>query len=272
MKDPVKTHEEHGERIDEIFGRIRKLFKPSQSTNPKTFLDAMKRYQETDASDQNCKDLDTGKKLNKIAAGRSGSSEVKIGTNTIKNIKGLRFEIIGANNKGTGKFNNALVDDFRCYDINTDPYGIGWLFARNAEYIAEYISGDLKYLGNNTAKKTQSVSFVGEWTKGTFYGTFMGGEWGGEARIGAGAKFINQTRPTGKKYKTTKGKQRKTRPRQQAAAATTTPAPAPSTAPAATPSATPGTATVGTSGAGTPAPARPSAKKGKITIKESEKA
>lgn len=268
MKDPVEIHEKHGERLNEIFGKIRKFFsKPS--ADPKTFLDAMRRYQETDASDENCKDLDTGKKLNKVASGRAGSSEVKIGINTIKNIKGLRFELIGANNKGTGKFNNALVDDFRCYDVIKDPYGIAWLFARNAEFIAEYISGDLKYLGNNTAQRPQSVNFVGEWTKGTFYGTFMGGEWGGEARIGKGAKFINQTKPASKKIKT----KRKAKPIRQSTVSTSQPTPSTRTGtPQGTPSGTT-TGTTPTTGTGQPTqPPKPPAKKGKINIKESKKA
>lgn len=223
MKDPIQTHLEHGQRLEEIFGKIKQaLFGKKQSTTPSSFLDAMERYRSTDATDKNCKGLgganrNVGGKLNKVASGSGGGSEVKIGINTIKNIKGLRFELIDKKKRGTGKFNNAIVDDFRCYDLINDPYGIAWLFDKGVEYVAEYVSGDLKYLGKNTSHRNQRVNFVGNWTKGTFHGVFVDGSWGGEARMGQGAKFLKgNARRTGQRQNLQRQPNQRQNPQRQA--------------------------------------------------------
>lgn len=169
MKDPIEEFEKQTEKLDEIFGFLRRAFGSKPSTTPSSFLDAMNRYKDTD-SDADCAKMDVGNKLNRKVGGSVGSKEIVIGTNKIGNIKGLRFELLDSKGKGTGKFDNAIVSDFKCYDTDKDIYGIKWLFDDSAKFEAESITGDLK-----ANKKNQSLNFHGKWMEGKFYGRFFSG-------------------------------------------------------------------------------------------------
>lgn len=199
MKDPIKVHSKQGERLNEIFGWLKRTFGSEPSTTPSSFLDAMKRYQDTD-SDTDCAKMDVGKKRNRKVAGTAGEGSVTIGKNKIANIKGIKFELLDAKGKGTGKFDNAIPRDFKCYDESKDIYGIKWLFDENASYEATAISGELK-----AGVKNQSVNFWGKWLGGTFNGHLFGShaDFAAGSTKGPGAKFSFDT---GAAPKTKKGK------------------------------------------------------------------
>lgn len=169
MKDPIQEYERQGEKLNEIFGFLKRTFGSKSDTTPASFLDAMKRYKDTD-TDADCAKMDVGKKINRKVGGTSGGVEITIGNNKIKNIKGLRFELLDNKGKGTGKFDNAIVNDFKCYDLDKDIYGIKWLFDDKVSYEAETISGDL-----SAHVKNQSLNFKGKWNEGIFYGKFLSG-------------------------------------------------------------------------------------------------
>lgn len=185
MKDPIQEYEKQSQRLDEIFGWLSRTFGSKPSTTPASFLDAMNRYKDSD-TDADCARMDVGDKLNRKVAGKTGAASVTIGSNTIKNIKGLRFELLNSKGKGTGKFDNAIVNDFKCYDLNKDIYGIKWLFDDSASYEAESITGDLK-----AGVKNQSVAFFGKWKAGVFQGKFMSepGNFAPGSKVGSNATF-----------------------------------------------------------------------------------
>jgi len=255
MKDPVSEHEKQGEKLNEIFGFLRRAFGSDSKTTPSSFLDAMQRYKNTD-SDADCAKMDVGKKLNKKVGGSTGSSSITIGKNTVKNIKGIRFELLGSNGKGTGKFDHAIVSDFKCYDLNADIYGIKWLFDDSAQYEADSISGDLK-----AGVKNQSVTFMGTWSEGRFYGKFMSPaeNWkGGSAEPGSTFGFFNPKTSTKKTTTRKKGKRKTIKKSTPASPSSPTPAmsPASTVSPMTVSSIAPTRTTAGT-------PAQPTAQTGK---------
>jgi hypothetical protein len=201
MKDPIQEYTRQGQRLDEIFGWLNRTFGSKPSTTPASFLDAMNRYKDSD-TDADCANMDVGDKLNRKVAGTTGTASVTIGKNTIKNIKGIRFELLDNKGKGTGSYDNAIVNDFKCYDLSKDIYGIKWLFDDSASYEAESITGDLK-----AGVKNQSVAFFGKWKAGLFQGKFMsdpkdfspGSRLGSSATFAFGAPAKKATRKPAKK-------------------------------------------------------------------------
>lgn len=221
MKDPIKEHSKQGQKLDEIFGWLSRTF--GSKSQPAGASTAHWKHDDTDAD---CSPLGikmgVGDKLNRKVAGASGTANITIGTNAIKNIKGLRFEVVDGKGKGTGKFVNAVVRDFKCYDEGKDIYGIKWLFDDNCSYEADSITGDLK-----AGVKNQSVNFTGKWNGGKFYGKFMSGPDNFKGIPAPSATFAffdsGKTVSTPASKKKTKRKNTKKKTTTPAAGATATP-------------------------------------------------
>jgi hypothetical protein len=204
MKDPIEEYDRQSQRLDEIFGWLSRTFGSKQPTAPR-----QSPIQHAD-TDNDCSPLgykmSVGDKLNAKVAGSMGQANVTIGLNTIKNIKGLQFELVDNKGKGTGRFRHAVVRDFKCYDEGKDLYGIKWLFDGKVSYEAESISGQLK-----ANKKDQGVDFKGKWSDGIFYGTFLSSPDDFNGTRGTGAVFVNKPQTT-TTTKTTPAKKTKRKP------------------------------------------------------------
>jgi hypothetical protein len=217
MKNPINTHKNHQNRIDEIFGKIAKFFSSSNKNDGLTGSykkkgttslinlsnkDKEEFAKKADAElqlkiqneknklldpsfcDPNYVEKSTKEKNNKkpVKKGRiSYLSGGGISINGDKNI--IDYSDVYIENtirgEGMGSFRKMGVKDFVCYDINRDLYGIGWLFHDGASYDAKKISGKLY-----ANRFNQPLNFDGEWYTGKFYGKF------------AGSKALNRIKPS----------------------------------------------------------------------------
>ena len=214
MKNPINTHKNHQNRIDEIFGKIAKFFSPSNKNDGltgsykkkgKTSLINLsnkdkeefarkadielqlkiQNYRNKMLDSSNCgseTEDNKGKKPQKSNSGRVSllpTGEIMIdGDKIIKDYSELYIENT-VRGTGMGNFRKLIVRDLVCYDLDKDMYGIAWLLALDTTYVAEKISG--KLLAN---KFNQSVNFQGDWQSGKFYGKF------------AGSKALNRVKPS----------------------------------------------------------------------------
>lgn len=205
MKNPIDIHKQHSEKINEIFGKIARFFSPKKTTpdhyitkigNKETSIPIKLSSSEKKKFEKNAEveylakiekarqqnldpNSDFGGKCSnpkgvyhKVRLLPSGGVSID-GYKNIEDFKELFIENV-SRGKGMGTFRKISVRDFVCYDVDNDPYGIAWLFERDASYDAEKITGKLFY-----NKYNQSVNFTGQWYDGKFYG-----------RI-AGSKFVN---------------------------------------------------------------------------------
>lgn len=196
MKNPLKTHKDHQNRIDEIFGKISNFFSSLKSSagvesdrdilykanlvkgqlkllDPSTCSTNVSFY---DPKETNYfeKQKNKGKnKQNYKPSKLPKSGRIKLLPNNgimidddkiILNYADLYIENL-VRESGMGTFRKLNVRDLVCYDLSRDIYGIAWLLDYNASYNAEKISG--KLLAN---KFNQSVVFQGDWESGKFYG------------------------------------------------------------------------------------------------------
>jgi hypothetical protein len=202
MKDPIEQYEKQGRKLDEIFGWLNRTF---GSKSPSTPYQSPIQHNDTD---KDCSPLgykmSVGDKLNTKVAGSMGAANVTIGLNKIQNIKGLQFELVDNKGKGTGRFRNAVVRDFKCYDEDKDLYGIKWLFEIKVSYEAESISGQLK-----ANRKNQGVDFKGKWNDGVFFGTFMSDPNDFNGTRGQGAVILSASKTKGKPKTTSRNTRKK---------------------------------------------------------------
>lgn len=189
MKNPLKTHKEHQNQIDEIFGKISKFFsksKPASSTDELSRLEYLKnieKYKSRMMDPSTCdkgievdtEDKGKNKKNTKIVLPRTGrvqlksSGEISIDDDKIIADYSELYIENAVRGIGMGSFRKINVRDLVCYDLSKDTYGIAWLLDENSSYIATKISGKLKL-----NKFNQSVNFDGIWNYGKFYGKFEG--------------------------------------------------------------------------------------------------
>jgi hypothetical protein len=204
MKNPLKTHIDHQNRLDEIFGKISNFFQSlKQSISPESDRDILYKANlvkgqlklldpstcSTNVSFYDPKEpyyfekgkgKGKGKEKNRRYYKPSKlpkSGRIKILPNNgimidddkiILNYADLYVENL-VRESGMGTFRKLNVRDLVCYDLSRDIYGIAWLLDPYASYTAEKISG--KLLAN---KYNQSVLFQGNWESGKFYGRAEG--------------------------------------------------------------------------------------------------
>jgi hypothetical protein len=214
MKNPLETHKNHQNRIDEIFGKIAKFFSSSNKNDGLTgsykkkgktsLINLSNKDKEEFAKNADAelqlkiqnyrnKMLDSstcgsetednkGKKPQTPKSGRVSllpTGEIMIdGDKIIKDYSELYIENT-VRGSGMGSFRKIIIRDLVCYDLSKDTYGIAWLLNSDTAYVAEKISG--KLLAN---KFNQSVNFQGDWQSGPFYGKF------------AGSKALNRIKPS----------------------------------------------------------------------------
>ena len=175
MKDSISKHDNHQERIDEIFGKIARFFSSSNKNDGLT--GSYKKKGKTSLINLSDKDkeefarradidfqLKVQNQKNKLLdPSFCDPAYVEKSTKSKKNKKpekkgrisylfGGGISINGDKNiidysdvyientirgEGMGSFRKIGVKDFVCYDINRDLYGIGWIFHDAASYDAK---------------------------------------------------------------------------------------------------------------------------------------
>lgn len=208
MKDPISTHNNHGDKINEIFGKIAKFFSPFKKDDGMTakitktgtpiplsrkekediiarrnleYQRNIEKYRESRLVDPSfCDPGYTPKETKGKKSGKSSPKKsFKISVlpsggimidkdKIIKDFSELYVENT-VRGQGMGSFRKITVRDFVCYHKTDDLFGISWLFDDNASYEAQKISGKL-----SANKFNQSVNFSGEWFTGKFYGRIIG--------------------------------------------------------------------------------------------------
>lgn len=198
MKNVLQIHQEHGKKINEIFGKIGRFFSGSDrpqlvddlrfytsKENEKTYFDKdgkiksdlpfdiqkhityLQNIESYRKKISNCTDEDG----NTIPVKKNvifNKTHLKIDDNKIiEDYSELLIENL-VRGVGNNTFRKIQVKDLKCYDSDEDLYGIAWLLDRDTIYFADKISGKLY-----ANKYNQSVNFWGDWQRGKFYGKFM---------------------------------------------------------------------------------------------------
>lgn len=198
MKNVIQIHNQHGEKINEIFGKIARFFsgsdKPQLVNSLSYYLENKDLYFDKDGKISSKLPINIQKhiqyltnlenyrdtKLNKCKdeKGNSVSPKIKIevrpnyikidNSKIIEDYSELYIENL-VRGRGMNTFRKIQITDLRCYDLEEDLYGIAWLLDPDSTYFAEKISGKLY-----ADKYNQTVNFWGDWQRGKFYGNLQG--------------------------------------------------------------------------------------------------